>query len=120
MAAYYTYRNLNRGMAFSVKHRGLVNLRVPRFAVVGFGHFKVSESGRLRVLMEGKRHVHAFFVSSNRPVVVENREELPASHRLMQVKYSPFRDRSFVDTNGNEVVWAEKVYLIDGRCYIDL
>lgn len=118
-AKYYTYRNLNYGDNFSTKHRGIV-INYFDTAIIKIGRFQVSEAGRDRCLREKKRNVHAFVVSETEPMAVQTRAEIPPDHLLAEIKYNPYRADTFINSkSGKPISIAAKVYLINGRCFVD-
>lgn len=88
----YVYFNIRRKL-FSVKaleghHKGTVFLHVEEVFLHGV-QFKVSESGRQRVLKEKRKNVHAGVVGHvDCARVITDRDE--------QITYNPYRFSSFV------------------------
>lgn len=118
MAKFYTYRNLNRGLSFSVKHRGIVVDRPNEAVVIEDGTFSVSQAGRERCLRQKKRNVHAFVVSEAMPVRVP--ESQIEQHKLEEVKYNPYVSNCFINKITNQSVhFADRIYLIGGRCFVE-
>lgn len=116
-ALYYTYRNLNQGRAFSTKHRGIVQSVSAAPAIIFDGRFRVNPGGRENVIKYNKRNVHAFVTSEELPVTGE---PMPAIETLSEVKYNPYKANHFMDVGrGREIFQADRVYLINGRCYVD-
>lgn len=113
-AKYYTYRNLNRGKSFSTKIHGLVEYRFIN-ALIRNVTFKVSEAGNIRANYSGKRNVHAFAVSENPPVKVENNNLLRGSYK--QICYNPFKAKYFT-VDGIEIKKAKLVACYDGKLYL--
>ena len=74
--------------------------------------FKVSEAGRSRAILEGRRNVHAF---ADGYVVHDGTPDLQISQ---EITYNPFRDTSFVDLSGIPVQWAPLVTFEYPKCYI--
>jgi hypothetical protein len=76
-----------------VRHSNLIILENVRF--------KVSESGRQRVIKEKKKNVHAFVIGNecNDPMVIEDGK----------IFYNPYKFSSFVDEKLNPVDSAPKV-----------
>lgn len=60
----FIYRNLHRGHAFSIRDRGRVVDRLVDF-VAHDVRFKVNELGRLKVVRERQKNVHAFVVAQS-------------------------------------------------------
>lgn len=68
--------------------------------------FKVSETGRQRVLREQKKNVHAF-------VVGYTSDESPSSQ--VEVTYNPYRYESFVTKGSNLPVFTASRATLDNR-----
>lgn len=118
-AQFYTYRNLNGGTAFSSKHHGIVTARIPQYGLIQDGRFQVSDAGRQRCLRTKERNVHAFVVSPTAPQNVFL-HQLPPLVELSEVKYNPYKADTFVlADSGLPILSARRIYLIDGRCYVD-
>ena len=118
-AKYYTYRNLNYEDHFSTKYRGKV-IDYFNLAVIRNGKFQVSDAGRERCLRTKKRNVHAFIVSSDEPSILADNTCLPVGLDLVEVKYNPYRSNTFTRAGTDEpVTSAERIYLFDGRCFIN-
>jgi len=110
-AKFYTYRNLNRGLEFSTKHRGKVVQRSDSLRLTNVT-FQVSQAGRLRCLENRKRNVHAFVVSENIP---ENIVTYDLTG-FKEVKYNPYKASSFV-SDYRKIIRADEVLLVNGKCY---
>lgn len=89
-AAYYTYRNLRTG-GYSVRHRGRVVLRAPQLFLKDVT-FTVSEAGRLRVIKERRKNVHAFCVTPELPRT--SRPSKPPRH-TQRLHYNPYTHPDF-------------------------
>jgi len=109
---FYIYRNLHQGDKFSVRRFGRVIIRLTDFEAYDV-RFSVSEPGRLRVIREGRKNVHAF--------VVAERYSIPSLledvSTLVPVKYNPYTDSTFM-LNGEPIHKASKVVFTRGRCYV--
>jgi hypothetical protein len=106
----YIYRNLHAGKAFSVRHRGRVVARLENFVAHNV-RFKVNEAGRLRVIAERHKNVHAF-------VCAEHYEPTDRSALgLTRVSYNPFRGPTFV-LNDEPIHEAQSVLFTNGQCYL--
>lgn len=117
-AKFYTYRNLNLGRTFSVKHHGLLCERLYDASLVTNGRFQVSEAGRNRCLATKKRNVHAFIASDQLPRRVRG-NAIPDLPLLHEISYNPYRAPTFVIKDTLQpITEAERIYLIDGKCYI--
>lgn len=98
-AKYYVYWNLHKKM-FSVKYRGKVIGHYRELYGLNC-EFKVSESGRQRVLREKRKNVHAYVVCS---FLFTN----PIGYCEVGVaKYNPYTNKNFMLylINGSE--WTE-------------
>ncbi len=110
MALNYIYRNLHLENAFSIRLRGRVVQRLVHFVAYNV-RFKVNEAGRLRVLAEGHKNVHAF-------VCAEHYEPTDRSALgLNRVAYNPFRGPTFT-VNGEPIHEAQSVLFVNGHCYL--
>ncbi len=114
-AKYYIYRNLRTG-TWSVRHRGKVIAHLDKLATVGPVHFKVSQSGRNRVLEEGRKNVHAY-------VVAEQLVELPLKIRVYnqeEVYYNPYELDTFTKkVSGKHLTGTyNPVIMQDNKVYI--
>lgn len=99
----FAYRNLNRkGVVWSLKDTK-TNLVIDRVEGAYFKdiELKVSEAGRQRVLRQKKKNVHAG-VKGNL-LKIKPRTNLI----WIQVTYNPYKDKSFIDFNGNQVYKAK-------------
>jgi hypothetical protein len=119
----FVYRNLN-DKCWSVKalegpNKGRVVLHARYIAVTGRdGGFKVSETGRQRVLREKRKNVHAGVVGSIYWAdVVTERYEVEASHRIncdedyesnvVDPSHTAFRSVVYNPYNNSQFVWEE-------------
>ena len=89
------YKNLHNGL-FSVKQNGLVVAHVESFCMDSVS-FKVSESGRQRVLKEKKKNVHAYIIGKifdiNR-LNVEN-DFFASIVANQSIRYNPYKSNCF-------------------------
>ncbi len=67
--------------------------------------FKVSESGRQRVIKEKKKNVHAYVVGT----------EGDGSNGDTKVFYNPYKHATFVDENQNPVHSASEVLIVGNK-----
>lgn len=111
-AKYYIYRNLHRGQAFSVKHRGRVIERQEQILALDV-EFHVSDAGRRRAVAEGKRNVHAYAVA-DRYVTYTS---AIGTHFLQPISYNPFKGPTFT-VNGEPILRAYAVVFEGGRCWL--
>lgn len=106
----YIYRNLHAGKAFSIRYRGRVVDRLEHFVAHNV-RFKVNESGRLRVIAEGHKNVHAFVCAES--YALTNMSALG----LYRVAYSPYRGPNF--TIADEPIHeARAVLFMNGQCHL--
>jgi hypothetical protein len=103
----FAYRNLHTGMwslmAVDGEHAGRIVAHASE-VTISAPRFVVRESGRLRVIREGKKNVHAGvrgFVSGKRPMSAP-----------VRVTYNPYRLGAFVNAEtGESVSEATRVHL---------
>ena len=113
-ANYYIYRNLTKGV-FSIKYKGIIIEHLENLIATDVT-FKVSEKGRLRVLKESRKNVHAYVVcSSYKPL----HGVVGAFTNL--VYYNPYELSSFVTKANNGPIYkAKHCQLVEGKfIYID-
>lgn len=113
MAKFYIYRNL-RTKGFSVKIRGKVIDRCDDIV----GHevqFKVSESGRLRVLRDKRRNVHAYAVC--RTYAWASYTDKSKACASFIASYNPYNSNKFL-VNNQPIEFAKTVLFSKGKCYI--
>jgi len=113
-ARYYIYRNLHTG-GFSVRYRGRVVDRLNVFTAQNIT-FKVNESGRQRVVKQGRKNVHAFVVADRYKGLINKEYELD---KLVKVTYNPYTDTQFKYCDSN-IYNAKEVVFRDGRCFLAL
>jgi len=90
------YRNL-RDKCFSVLFRGKVIEHCDAFMLHNC-EFKVSQSGRQRVLKEKRKNVHAFVVGNRVPLNKHSsRLRVPLTSKVKRAMYNPYKFNSFVD-----------------------
>ena len=100
------YKNLHNGL-FSIRQNGLVVAHVESITLYNV-KFVISESGRLKVIRDKQKNVHAFisgFVTS-----VNNCFTIADKHAIT---YNPYKYDSFIYKNGSHTVYptlAQKVY----------
>ncbi len=109
-AKYYIYRNLHRENAFSIRYRGRVVQRLVDFIAYDVT-FKVNEAGRLRVIAERHKNVHAF-VCAERFELTER-----SALGLTRVSYNPYKGSAFV-VNGEPIFHATAVLFTGGQCFL--
>lgn len=95
------YWNLHK-KCFSVQHRGKVIMHVDNI-VLHDAEFKVSESGRQRVLMEKRKNVHAFIVG------IYDRDFNGDVETSFRVTYNPYKYQNFVFAETEEEVYNANV-----------
>lgn len=106
----YIYRNLHKANAFSVRHRGRVVDRLVHFVAHNV-RFKVNEAGRLRVIAERHKNVHAFVCAES--YAPTDRSALG----LTRVSYNPYRGPTFT-IDGEPIHEAQSVLFVNGQCYL--
>lgn len=112
-AKYYIYRNLHTG-GFSVRYRGRVIAHDDYF--IGRNvEFRVSESGRQRVIKEKKKNVHAYSACDKYTFAGSNDYRLVDT--LDRVSYNPYVAGHFT-CNGKKIVRAQSVLFYRGVCYL--
>jgi len=111
-AKYYIYRNLHTG-GFSVRYRGRVIDRLSIFTAQNVT-FKVNESGRQRVVKDGRKNVHAFVVADRYKGLINKGCELD---NLTKITYNPYIDTQF-KYRTSEIHSAEEVVFKDGKCFL--
>lgn len=117
-ARYYIYRNLNKGLTFSVKHKGKVIYRGENILARNV-NFKVSEAGRQRCLTEKKRNVHAYAVCDE----YEIEPKLYVLPATPSVTYNPYKNSHFqyqyhvgrIDS----FYWSAAAFFCNGKCYVE-
>ena len=99
--------------------------KVSHFSGVVFSDasFVVSKAGRERVIREKRKNVHAFVrgtpvttlpVGQNGTPLVENCK----AAGLRRVTYNPYKyERFVIKSTGQEVVWADRVYVVGRSIY---
>ena len=92
------YKNLHNGL-FSVKQGGLVVAHIDSVFLASVS-FKVNESGRIRVIREQKKNVHAFIVG-----YIVSVNHTPMSLLKRAITYNPYTFNYFYfKDNGNEAI----------------
>lgn len=100
------YKNLHNGL-FSVRQNRLVVAHV-HSVILNDVSFKISESGRKRVITEKKKNVHAFIVG-----FIEAVNSCRITGGKAAITYNPYKFKSFVYKDGNHEVYptlSQKVY----------
>ena len=85
--------------------------------------FVVREKGRLRVLKEGRKNVHAFIVGecpSLKQWSWQDRYVTMAGNSTTKVFYNPYKYSTFVDKDGNPVHKARAVVVNANSIQADL
>lgn len=103
------YRNLHRGLAFSIQERGRVIDRLTNLVAYDV-RFTVSEVGRLRVIRERAKNVHAFVVAQSWST------EMPLELGPA-VTYNPYLASTFM-CEGESINTASAVIFTGGKCYL--
>jgi hypothetical protein len=110
------YYNLHQG-GYSIKDKktGLVVAYADNVLLKNNCKFKVSESGRQKVIQEKRKRVHAFIEGD----FIQGDEYYDVSH-LDRIYYNPYITPLFTDMNdGSNVMVSSIVYCIDKVCYAD-
>ena len=113
-AKYYIYRNLHT-KGFSVRYHGRVIDRLNAFTAQNIT-FKVNESGRQRVIKEGRKNVHAFVVADRYKGLINSDYNLD---KLLKVTYNPYTDKQF-KCQDFDIYGANEVVFKDGKCFLYL
>lgn len=113
-AKHYIYRNLHLKDTFSIRFRGVVIDRLVAFIAYDV-RFKVNEAGRLRVLSEGHKNVHAFVVAERYEALIYPTKTV--SLGLNRVSYNPYSGSTF-KVNGDPIFIAPKVLFNQGQCFL--
>jgi hypothetical protein len=107
----YVYRNITKG-CWSVRDNGIVVAHLDSL-VVRNAKFRVSESGRRRVVKEKRKNVHAG-VSGQ---VISGRKDISMLADVLQhgakVRYNPYQFKTFVLTESEEPVSEAAYVLLD-------
>lgn len=122
----YVYWNLHK-QCFSVKHRGAVVAHATRI-LAKRAEFRVSETGRQRVLAQGRKNVHAYIVCDVEDLYCDGAQGIYARADVLtwpietnvlatnaqeygtQIRYNPYDGDSFtVASNGRPVTSAATV-----------
>ena len=107
------YRNLNRkGVVWSLKDpkTGLVVDRVTT-AYLSNAKMLVSEVGRMRVLKERRKNVHAYVKGTRLKCA-------PKVSGWTRVAYNPYRQENFETSTGRKVCEARYVKFTKNGCYV--
>lgn len=104
MAKYYIYWNFHKKM-YSVRYKGRVIGHTK--SLVAFDvKLQVSQKGREKVLREKRKNVHAYVVAK------DILSDMSVRGEPTEVSYNPYKNDSFVDTNGKSVDSARVAELI--------
>lgn len=102
----YVYFNLHKKI-FSVRKNGKV-IRHCKKIIVNNALFKVSQSGRERVIVEKRKNVHAFVVGRVFSGTLD-----PKRYNLTPVYYNPYKYSSFIRLeNKTPIFKADYVCLV--------
>ncbi len=114
----FCYRNLNRkGVVYSIKSikTGLVLDRIS-FLVLENAQFKVSQSGRQRVILNKKKNVHAGAVGFPMDYC---EEWVTSKNKWRKVSYNPYKNSFFVYTRTNKKVGKIKLIALTKKgCFV--
>lgn len=113
---YLVYRNLNMDNMFSIKDKktGLVLAHGTNFYIENVSA-KISESGRQKVISDGRKNVHCYLMSSNLIDKLDvNKDD------LVELYYNPYSLDHFINkATGEKVEQIDKVYFFDGKAWIN-
>jgi hypothetical protein len=116
-AKFYIYRNLHTG-DFSIRHNGRVIEHAKNIIALDC-QFKVNEKGRLRVIKEKQKNVHAFVVCDAYLSGNDNPDLKNVFHdlenKLEHITYNPYLNNSFI-MYGETIEKANTVFLSHGKC----
>lgn len=120
LAKYYMYRNLHQD-CMSVKYRSKVILRTTFLYLVKV-EFRVSESGRQRVIKTKHKNVHATLamvsVSDSAIYCQEDFVNQRVLDKMVEVTYNPYAAGYFYDkATGREVLTAGVAYAVGTKVY---
>lgn len=105
------YRNLHTGR-LSVRQSGIVICHTLNI-VIRDAEFVVRKAGRLRVIREEKKNVHAFVRGYLADVWAINNEDQTLVFEWPAVTYDPYKDNGFVEVDTGKVVTRAKYVDID-------
>jgi len=115
------YRNLHKGnfsvQGYVIDKKGYRLVDRVSAAVLTNVTFKVSESGRKKVLRERRKNVHAFVVAEDYDVKILQKFDLS---KLRELYYNPYKHESFVYKDTGESLSGEvlnKVLIINNKVY---
>lgn len=112
-AKFYAYRNLHKD-CISIKHRGRVVERTTYKKLVGV-HFKVSESGRQRVLETKHKNVHAQLAATS---IDDYLIGDTVDAVLVEISYNPYKSGNFFNVEtGEEVVYAKEAFILGTKVF---
>lgn len=112
----YVYRNLRRN-CLSLQQSGLI-VGYAEAVILQNVEFRVRESGRQRVLREGRKNVHAFAIGMVEQVYtipytwVLNADRIFDRDTSCQISYNPYRFPTFFDVETLEPMIAGKRVLV--------
>jgi len=112
-AKYYVYRNLHTN-SFSIKYKGIVIERPTAIKLINVD-FKVSENGRLRVLKEKRKNVHATLAASEYKILKINK----ITDKYEEVYYNPYKTKFFIlKRNNKKIIKEDEVICLNNKIYI--
>jgi hypothetical protein len=113
LAKYYIYRNLNTN-SFSIKYKGIVIERPIAIKLMNVD-FIVSEKGRLRVLKEKRKNVHATLATSKYEILKIDK----ISDEYEEVYYNPYKTSFFIlKRNNKKITKKDEVICLNNKIYI--
>lgn len=111
----FIYRNLHRkGVVWSVKDCK-TNLVVARETIVKLKDvkLKVSQAGRIRVLLQKRKNVHAGASGTWM-------KRLPKDLKWIKAYYNPYKTETFVDEQGKPILTAKYAKLCKNGLFVAL
>jgi hypothetical protein len=114
MKQFSFYRNLHKPGLFSIKQSAHVVDWQSNILLSGNIKFHISEKGRLKVVKNRRKNVHAW-IKSNEYFVLEN-VDLTG---FLELWYNPyFTQHFYCIKTGGIVIGAEKVILTDNKAFV--
>ena len=111
------YRNLHK-QCFSIQKydkskRGYRLYAHEKEIFLPWAEFKVYEAGRQRVLLEGRKNVHAYIICESYST------KIPKLRSLTEVYYNPYSCESFLrKDHGSPIFGSKNVALKNTKCQI--
>ena len=111
------YWNLHLGL-WSVRDRRQERVILHQQSLVANDvSFIVQPAGRARVIVTGRKNVHAFVRASS--IILKEIDSFTDLQEVMRVRYNPHKWACFVDENFEPISKADQVILTaDGKSYV--